>query len=455
LKLSFLKILVFLIFTEHHFSRTIDGRLKYSKYVSNDIFEYKFNNVFNPYIIRPLSTSESLFSVNISNSIILKDSKPEINASFQIKGGTEDFYFYIEPILINSHYSKINLGTTYSRNNISGRFENAFISYKYNGTYFVFGRFPLWWGQSNQSSIIQNEFCPSYDSFLLRYKSKQYLYEIFSGQLNSSYDNEGYRIKRNIGGHRLVWKPNMSLIISIGEQIIYTGRNRPIELIYLNPFIPYFFNSIENNEENFPFDNDNSMILGEFRYLPRKNFSIYGEFIIDDYQIDDTNIDDGTGYKIGVDGKLSKKLIYIFELTKIKPQTYIHHGQFTSWEQNYHPLGFKYGPDVKCLHFKTIYEIKNYNILLDINFLEKGVNNIFSKWNNLLNIDSNSLKRYTLYNIAISRNFKPFKIELGWKSNSFNLDPTVEYLSSNTDVSYYLKISSHINKKISFFADNH
>ena len=213
---------------------------------------------------------------------------------------------------------------------------------------------------------------------------------------------------------------------------------------------------MEKNEESYPHDNDNSMIFCDFRYLLRKNLSLYGEMIIDDFQIDETNVDNATGFKLGFDGKFNDRLIYIFEYTKINPWTYIHHGQFTSWEQSYHPLGFKYGPDVECLHFKTIFEINNYDIFLDFNFLEKGRNNIFSAWNNSLNENELYLKNYIIYNFAIVRNFQTLRTEFGWKSKSFNLDPTVEYFFNNSknNGTYYLKISFDFNKNLKNFLKN-
>ena len=439
--------ILFFYVCEYLWSNEPYNQAQYSEIIAQEIIDYKFNG----YLIHPLynnySKSDTTFNLMISNSIQISDYKPEINSSFILSGVNGYFSFFIEPIMTNAIYGKKNLGTTYSRNNISMRFKNAFIKYEKNNIKVVFGRAHLWWGQSNRSSIIQNYSYPHFDKFAFKYKTGKYFYEAFVGQLNSKYNSENYRIRRNIGGHRLVWRPVKNLIFGIGEKIIYTGRNRGIELIYLNPFIPYLFTSLENNEESYPYDNDNSMIFGDFRYLLRKNLSLYGELIIDDFQIDDTNVDNAIGFKLGFDGKFNDKLIYIFEYTKINPWTYIHHGQFTSWEQSYHPLGFKYGPDVECLHFKTIFEINNYDIFLDFNFLEKGRNNILSEWDNSFNENEFYLKNYVIYNFAIVRNFQSLITEFGWKSKSFNLDPTIEYFFNNSknNGTYYLKMYFDFN----------
>ena len=162
---------------------------------------------------------------------------------------------------------------------------------------------------------------PSYDHFFIQYRLNNFHFEILHGQLGSEKTLAGERIKRHIAGHRLSCRLNNKILLSVGEQIIYTGENRSIEMAYLSPFVPYFFTGLENEEDS-PIDNDNSIIFSDFKILFNKYFSIYGEFIIDDLQIDDTGIADATGYKMGIDGKMrikNKNLFFILEYTKIAP----------------------------------------------------------------------------------------------------------------------------------------
>ena len=95
-----------------------------------------------------------------------------------------------------------------------------------------------------------------------------------SGQLGSEKMTDGSRIKRHIAGHRLSWNPNKNIILVFGEQIIYTGVNRGFELIYFNPFVPYFFTGLEGDEETEPEDNDNSILFAYGRYKLNSDLSI-------------------------------------------------------------------------------------------------------------------------------------------------------------------------------------
>ena len=81
------------------------------------------------------------------------------------------------------------------------------------------------------------------------FKSNRLDLQIFHGQLNSEYDLNGTRIIRNISGHKLSWKPNDTSFLNIGELVIYAGKNRGIELMYLNPFVPYFFSALEGEQK--------------------------------------------------------------------------------------------------------------------------------------------------------------------------------------------------------------
>ncbi len=215
MRLSIIITIFFFYVFEHSWSNEPYNQSQYSKFIARDILDYKFNGYLIPSLNNNHSQSDSTFNLKVSSSTQISDYKPEINASFILSGGDGYFSFFIEPTMTDAVYGKKNLGSTYSRNNISMRFKNAFIKYEKNNMKVVFGRAHLWWGQSNRSSIIQNYSHPNFDIFALRYKTGKYFYEAFAGQLNSKYNSENYRKRRNIGGHRLVWRPVENLLLGI------------------------------------------------------------------------------------------------------------------------------------------------------------------------------------------------------------------------------------------------
>ena len=136
-----------------------------------------------------------------------------------------------------------------------------------------------------------------------------------------------------MAGTRFGFNINNKTLITVGQQIIYTGVNRGVEISYLNPFIPYFFSGLEDEEDGFPFDNDNTILFIDFKHEINLNMSLFGELLFDDIQIDNTGLDHAFGYKVGINKKFSfiNKVFYTnFEWTEISPWAYIHNGQNTN-----------------------------------------------------------------------------------------------------------------------------
>ena len=121
--------------------------------------------------------------------------------------------------------------------------------------------------------------------------------------------------------------------ISFGELFIYAGINRGIELKYLNPFTPSFIKDINTSDFEIG-DNYNSIIFTTFNWVFNDEIKFFGEFIVDDFQIDDTGRDNKLGYKIGSSLVKNDKYNFLYEYVNIGKSTYIHHGEFTSYYNN-------------------------------------------------------------------------------------------------------------------------
>ena len=309
-----------------------------------------------------------------------------------INGRWNKLSLIIEPVIVNEPYGPNLLGVDYTRSGISGRITNAFIRYENDLITMQIGRSPLLWGQSFDRSIINSTVTPTYDHIDLRMNIGYFQLEMFMGGLGSEL-LESQRIKRHIAGHRLTWiSKNQKIFTSFGEQIVYTGVNREFEWHYLNPFVPYFFTALEDDEESSTNgDNDNSILFATMRYVFKSNLSIFGELLIDDFQVDDNNYQDGLGYKIGADGAVTisgKQITWALEWTSINSWTYIHHGQFTSWQNRRHALGYPYGPDLRSLYLQADIQVNKVLLInMEVDLIEKGSNTLSTEWGNADNID--------------------------------------------------------------------
>ncbi|NQV38727.1 MAG: hypothetical protein HQ509_12080 [Candidatus Marinimicrobia bacterium] len=331
--------------------------------------------------------------------------------------------------LIQAEHNMDYFGSEYSRSGINGRVNTAFVRYENDRYLAQFGRSPVVWG-STYSSIIQSGLAPSYEHFDGKINMGDFTVEVLGGQLGSEYLSDGTRIKRYISGHQVNWLScNNSLLIGVGEQIIYTGQNRSLEWVYLNPFVPYVFTAFDKDEEpTGAGDNDNSIIFMYLRYNYKPNLSVYSEMIIDDYQLDDTGRQNALGINVGLDWGthiFNKPTTGSLSYTQIDSWSYIHHGQFTNWENRSHPIGYYYGLDVRSVGMLTdIWVTPSLYLNLDYTYVEKGNNLLSSGWGNDVTeadpFPSVPVTVYHFVNISLSRYMKNGLLELGWSNKPFD-----------------------------------
>lgn len=307
---------------------------------------------------------------------------------------------------------------------------------------------------------------PPYDNFFISFKKHGINFEMFHGQLNSvqmlTDDQERIRIKRLIAGHRFLWRATEKFSISFGEQIIYSGEKRSVEMVYLNPFIPFFtagFN-IEGEEHDITSygDNDNSFLFFHGRYNSAKHKSIYFEFIIDDFQIDNTNLDNQLAFTIGTEGKLNLKndFFYAIEWSKIDRWTYIHGGQFTNWLHFNHPIGYLFGSDLSNVQIHFKYQLKQYlEIVANINHIRKGENSLFSQWNNgQEHISETEFNYVNVGTINIITKFNDYSINIGVTNNLIKNDFVISRIDKPDYYKFFISINHEFSRNL-FLKSNH
>mgnify|MGYP001204592920 CR=1 FL=1 len=332
-----------------------------------------------------VSIHDSVFNVSLKFLHQMFSQSPKNMASLLYYGKFKDIFFLIEPMVTNKIYGKKILGTDYNRRHIAGRFQKSYININKPHYNFYFGRYPIKWGESAFSSIIQSGLYPAYDNTLISFELGKFRYELLAGTLSSKKNEYGHLIKRYISGKRVSIDFNKRYSISAGEQIIYTGENRQFSMRYLNPFMPYFLTGLEDIERDSRFDNDNSMLFFHHKLILGKgSSSIYNEFIIDDYQIDESGLRHALGLKLGYDNIFKIKKHHVFlvaEYTNISKLTYRHHGQFTSWQNLEHNIGSPLGCDIEGFQLKIFTKsLKNRILNLEFDYLIKGGMNTNSPW---------------------------------------------------------------------------
>ena len=360
--------------------------------------------------------------------------------SFDYRNKSKFLDFSIMPIIVNKEINQIAFGSSYSRLGLYGRIEKSFLKAYFGNNSIKIGRGNHKNKLYPHSSILDSGFYPSKDEILFKTKKKNYSFEFSFGQLSNEKDSDNKLIKRNFGKHSLTLLNNKSTSIEFGEMIIYTGINRNLELVYMNPFLPYFLNGLEIERKDQINDNDNSML-----YLiinsTYKDINYYSEVIIDDFQIDDTGSEHAIGFKLGLNHIKPIGLSWIFEYVNINKCVYLHHGNFTSWQSNGKPIGYFHGPDSKSIRFQGSYNWNDYTVYFGLQTLVKGLNNINTDWDNI--VESGYIAKYDshLYNcLSVVKKTKHFHYELGWNNQPIEneINGSVNLLNRNDQ--YFLKL---------------
>ena len=180
--------------------------------------------------------------LRIAPSNILSNNIPDFRLGIWSYGKWENLSILIEPVIVNDIYGETVLGENYTRAGVTGRFENALIRYNSQNIVIQYGRAPVWWGQSWESSVIKSGNSPPYDYISTKLKFGSFQYELLSGQLHSVIVDTIGRFKRFIGGKKLTYiSKSGRLLLSVGDLVLYSGINRSMEWQYLNPIVPFFF----------------------------------------------------------------------------------------------------------------------------------------------------------------------------------------------------------------------
>lgn len=175
--------------------------------------------------------------------------------------------------------------------------------------------------------------------------------------------DRGYPLKYN-ALHHLSVNVGKKLTLGVFESVIFspddpTGTDH-FRLDYLNPII--FYRAVEQQNGS----SDNVLLGFDFKFLPVRKVSLYGQFMLDEFVIKE--IRDGNGWwanKFAV--QLGGKYVDAFgvpnldlqgELNIIRPYTYSHsstYGNYSNYRQPLaHPLGANIQEAVGILRYQPI-----------------------------------------------------------------------------------------------------
>ncbi|MBK6265701.1 hypothetical protein JKA74_11695 [Marivirga sp. S37H4] len=192
----------------------------------------------------------------------------------------------------------------------------------------------------------------------------------FSGNTPTGSQNQYPR--KFMSFHHLSYNITKNINIGVFEAVMSGDSSRaqnPIDINYLNPII--FYRSLEQQDGS----SGNALLGMDFRWIFLKRFSLYGQFVLDEFLID--NIRQGGWWANKYSVQAGLKYFNAFEIPNLdlqgeynmaRPFMYAHDNNFTNYA-NYkqslaHPLG---------ANFQEFIAIMRYQITPRITFQSKAV----------------------------------------------------------------------------------
>jgi len=267
-------------------------------------------------------------------------------------------------------------------NGFAGEAHQAYLSFHFPYFELLLGREKLSWGQSKISSLIMSEDSSPADMLKIQKRWGFFQGTAFAGILDPMISDEGEEIERYFSGHRVSFKILSLAELGFSETVVYGGENRNLEPYYLNPLFWYHGAQLNNKRD------DNTFICFDFNFTPKRNLLFYGEFLIDDFQIEKKSKSDKEpnelGYVVGFSWANSFKLDGYqmnLEYDRIGNRTYNQKNIWNRYLNRNRLIGSKLGSNSD--YFKA--SIKGWLTRglegeISYGLLRKGEGSVYSVW---------------------------------------------------------------------------
>ncbi len=176
---------------------------------------------------------------------------------------------------------------------LAGDVEEAFVNYSSDKFSLTVGRFGSFWGPRNSLVLSYSEPLDGF-GYSFRWGKLVISYRLARlDGLNPDRDSVEQFENRYFAGHRFDFHFSPRIRVGLFEAVVYGGPGRQIELAYLNPLI--FFHGSQLNDGA----DDNTMVGFDFSLKPISGVKLYGQLLIDDYQVDNESASDNEPAELG------------------------------------------------------------------------------------------------------------------------------------------------------------
>lgn len=273
---------------------------------------------------------------------------------------------------------------------LAGEVQTAVISYQSSSLTLALGRERVFWGPQPVNLALSSTAEPL-DLFNLKFHKGRLDFSFLFARLDQSrpdsldyirFPENSFNENRYLAGHRLDLRLRDNLRLGLFELTVYGGEGRSPELYYLNPL--QFFHANQLNDQI----DDNTALGFDLSYIPTKSYFLYGQLLIDDFQIDNQAQGDQEPNEIGLmvgvikTGQVgSWKPDIKAEYTRITNRTYHQRQPRNRFLHRNRLLGHPLGPDADSIALSLRWwPSKRQAITLETALRRHGEGSIYNSW---------------------------------------------------------------------------
>jgi hypothetical protein len=233
----------------------------------------------------------------------------------------------------------------YKWRGFAGYQDQIFITFRHNQIQLLFGRDYLVWGYGHTGNLFISDNSRSLDMVKISSHSEHLIINFFVSQLDKMYGAERY-----LSATKIMFRPTSNITLGLGQSALYGGENRSIDFTLSNPLS--FYSLTQDNDGKYM----NGMLYFDFYGVINNSVNIYGELLIDDFQIDHSAISDlepnEIAFIIGIEGiNIFERIDYWFEFVQVRNRTY-NVPDMRNFEKFLHrgkPIGHPLGTDFQMI----------------------------------------------------------------------------------------------------------
>jgi len=249
------------------------------------------------------------------------------------------------------------------KDNLTANVDDAYIKARWGNFEAFWGRGWLKFGRSATDGLLLSGFSPPFDYGRLSYRKGAFHFLYFIAVLDDLAMPPGRPARRYLAGHRIDVRPWSFLELAATEVAVFGGVNRPLEWYYLNPFLPYYWEQLNEDKD------DNPLWNLEWSVMFARSWELYGEWLIDDFQIDFESEPHQLGILVGLHAAAPFGLARSYHTVEYSRVNTTVYGQNEPHNRYYYrrdmdgrviPLGSKYGPDVDRLTYNFKYHAASW-----------------------------------------------------------------------------------------------